>query len=713
MSGVQKVQGERVWLAEKPSFAKELGKALGNCQKIDKYAWRCNGGIIVAAAGHLVELAEPHDYKEEWKEWKPELLPMIPDNWEFQYRPISGKEEQLKIIHKYAYHAREIIIATDAGREGEYIAWSIIQYLGLQNKPKKRLWSSGANAASILKAAREEALLNYAEKFPMAEAARIRAESDWVEGLNLTRLLTTRFRPANHEPPISVGRVQTAALAIIVRRQREIENFKSEKYYEIMAEVTVGKNVIKTIHAPPEAERIKDAAVARRIAEEINQKSVILDVKSERRKEEPPSLFESSSLQIKAYNLWGWPASKTEALAQALYDKHKLISYPRTDGVHLETEQWTDVGPILTHLKELSNTNMVVLKGKQMFPDIPSKVPDYNKLTPRDTVFNSAMLEKSGADHHGIIPTTEPADLSALTDDERKLYLLIVRQFLAQLYPDCTYQQTSISWKHGERKFSATGRAILEKGWRELFEADADDDSDGAEEMQNLPMQIPDKTRGLVSKSYGMEKQTVAPPAFTEGSIISAMRDLTKVTKNPEELKLLKHASVLGTKSTWGETIKKLKDRLYIVSASGKLIPTKLGLDLVTLCEQYVPTLVQPTSTALLEQMLNDIEKRSYSTTEARKILQGRNVDAIKRCLAIPHADLRAPDSGQKKMKPGADAPRVWKDFEGGSWELDVPFDQKEEVRALGGRFNGETKKWHLSKKDHKESDLKARGWIK
>ena len=695
------MHGERVWLAEKPSFAKELGKALGNCQPIERYAWQTNGGIVVAAAGHLVELAEPHDYKDEWREWRPDLLPMIPEGWDFRYKPIEGKAQQLGVIDKYAKDAREIVIATDAGREGEYIAWAILQYLGLQHKPKKRLWSSGANVASISKAAKEESLLEYGEKFPLADAARIRAESDWVEGLNLTRLLTVRFRPQYHEPPISVGRVQTATLAIIVRREREIENFKPEKFYDLIADVRAGQHTIRLTHAPKEGEgRIKDAAEARRITDEIHQKSIVLDVQSETRKEGPPALFESSSLQIRSYNLWGWPASKTEKISQDLYDKHKLISYPRTDGVHLEDSQWQDVGPILEHLKNLSNTQMVPLKGKETFPDLTRFLPDYNSLTPRDTVFNSALLEKSGADHHGIIPTTEGADLSALNEDERRLYLLIVRQFLAQLHPDCRYSQKSISWKHGERRFSATGRTILEPGWRRLFGGadqqanETENDVEGEESNQTLP-DIADKTRGIVDRANALEKKTIAPPQFTEGSIISAMRDLTKITKDPEHLK-------------------KLKDRLYIVSVNkGKLAPTKLGSDLISLCEKHMPTLVDPTSTAILEYMLDEVERRKCDTADARRILQGRNIDAIKRCQAIEKAELRAPDVGQRKPSARSMTPKPWQDFEGGSYELEVPFDDKDDVKALGGRFNGETRKWHLPKRGNSEDDLRKRGWLK
>ena len=708
--------GQRVWLAEKPSFAKELGKALGNCTSIERYAWQTNGGIIVAAAGHLVELAEPSDYKEEWKEWKPELLPMIPQDWEFMYKPIKGKEQQLRVINKYAKDADEIIIATDAGREGEYIAWAILQYLGLQTKPKKRLWSSGANVQSITKAAASSALLPYSEKFALAEAARIRAESDWIEGLNMTRLLTTRFRPNGHYEPISVGRVQTATLALIVARHHEIENFQPEKYYDLRVDVQVGDITLRLNHIPPEKDRIKDAAKAREISQSALNKSTVLSVKSDMRDQEPPPLFESSSLQIRAYNLWGWAADKTEELAQALYDKHKLISYPRTDGIHLEDEQWNEVAPTLINIQHLDGIDKVDLKGGQKFVDLSKHVPDPNSLSPRTTVFNSERLAKSGADHHGIIPTTEPADLSSLSDDEKKLYLLIVRQYLAQMLPDCSFNQKTISWEHMDRRFSASGRVILKQGWRVLFNnadeaAEKEENEIQEEDLGTLP-DIVDGTRGLVVESAAVEKKTMAPPIFTEGSIISAMRDLTKVIKDPAVVDKIKIAKTLGTKSTWGDMVKKLKGRFYIKSTKGKLTPTFLGLDLVALCHKHIPTLVDPASTAILEYMLNEVEKKRCDTAKARKILQGRNVDAIERCIDIQDASLRAPEGVKQERKFDGPAHK-FKDFEGGSYALDVPFDKKDDVKALGGRFNGETKQWHVAKNKASADELKKLGWLK
>lgn len=707
---------KRVWIAEKPSFAKELGKALGNCKPLERWAWSCNGGIIVSAAGHLVELAEPHDYNEDWKNWNVASLPMIPEGWNFMYKPIEGKTAQLKVIEKYAKDADELIIATDAGREGEYIAWTILQYLGLSKKPKRRLWSSGANVKSIEKAARDSALLKYSDKYLLSQSARIRAESDWVEGLNLTRLITKRFKPNGLDGPVTVGRVQTATLAIIVERKREIDSFVSEKYYDIIADVKAGPHIIRLYHNTNENNRISDAGKARLIIEKANNAIAILDVKNEQKKERPPTLFESSSLQIRAYNLWGWSATKTEEISQALYDKHKLISYPRTDGVHLEDEQWQDARQILTNISTFENTDKINIKGNQNFPEFSKYVPDYDKLTPRDTVFNSKLLEKSGADHHGIIPTTEYPDFSNLSDNEVKLYLLIVRQFLAQLLPDCEYIQKSISWDLEGRKFSTAGRVILKQGWKILFNTN-DDQADNLEndvkEEDMINDALPDidnGTRSIVQKTYLVEKKTIAPALFTEGSIISAMSDLTKIVKDPKDLEKVKIAKVIGTKSTWGETIKKLKDRHYITSAKGKLTPTHLGNDLYDLCKKYVPSLVHPTSTAILEFMLMHVEKGECETSVARKKLQTRNIDVIMKCLDIGEEKLRLPENYTPKNDYSNN---VFKDFEGGSWVVDISFELKEEAKSLGGKFNSQTKKWHIPKDKISHEELVKKAWIK
>ena len=706
----------RVWLAEKPSFAKDLGRALGNPKQVPGLpnAWDSDGGRIVAAAGHLIELAEPAQYNPEWKTWSVNHLPIVPERWEFMYRPIAGKENWLVSMKAAMKGVSEIVIATDAGREGEYIAWLILNYLGMDGVPKKRLWSSGANAAAIKKAV--DQLLDYSEKEKLAQSARVRAESDWVEGLNLTRLLTERFRPNGLKGPISVGRVQTATLALIVNRQNEIENFKPENYYDLAIDVSADNKRFRLTHSPKDEDRIKDPALARRIVSEVNGKTIVLEVKETEGSEKPPVLFESSSLQIRAYNLWGWSATHTEKISQSLYDTHKLISYPRTDGVHLEDEQWNDVPVILANIGATKGIGSVLVRGKEHFVDLSQRIPP--QPAKRDDVFSSDKLAKSGADHHGIIPTTEQADLSALSEDEKKLYLLIVRQYLAQLYPNADYKQKRISWTHDERVFSATGRIILRPGWKVLFsqadeEAEADEKEKGEEMIPNLP-DIPDGARGVVTHAAAMQKTTIAPPQYTEGSIIAAMRDISKVVTNAADRRMLQIAKSIGTKSTWGETIKKLRDREYI-KGKGKISPTELGIDLVNLCRAHIPTLIDPLTTALLEAMLADVEKGKMHHQKAREIVQGRNVEAIRKALAIEGASLRmptgTPSSNPDNKKKFESKPFV--DFPGGSYALEVPFDDKDMVKSLGAKFNSETRKWHMPKAGTDVAMLKAKGWLK
>ena len=704
----------RVWLAEKPSFARDLAKALGNPRKNPtlRNCWDSEKGRVVAAVGHLLELQMPEDYNPAWAEWDANHLPILPPDWKFKYRPIPQKEDVVRSLALAFKGATEIIIATDAGREGEYIAWTILDHLNLMHLPKKRLWSSGANVTAIAKAV--TLLKNYEEKAMLADAARVRAESDWVEGLNLTRLFTTRHRPADHQGVISIGRVQTATLAIIVRRQNEIDTFVSSRYYELAAEVTVGEHKVVLMHSPQPAQRLLNFTDAQSIAVAIKNKPAKLNVEVKSQRQRPPTLFESSSLQIRAYNLWGWPASKTETLAQSLYDTHRIISYPRTDGIHLETEQWEDVPIIVKHLQELKGVADVQLrKDGEKFVDLLNVFPKDQWMN-RGEVFSSELLAKSGADHHGIIPTVEPANFDILTNEEKQLYLLIVRQFLAQLMVDCEYDQRRISWTSEGRTFSATGRTVTKPGWTRLFGAadrDADSqESDGNEEKitDNMPP-ISNGAEGFVNSSKVVEKQTIAPPHFSEATLIGAMRDLTRVVTDEEDLRKVKVARMIGTKSTWPDTIKKLREREYVTGFS-KIIPTNLGVDLIKACEVHVPALIDITATAVLELLLCEIERGERSIDVARAAIQRRNIIAINTFKAVETIKLRSPGIGGKK-NPSKAAPKPFQDFPEGSWVLTIPYEQKDQAKAMGARFNGDTKNWHISKNTNINT-LREKGWL-
>lgn len=708
----------RVWLAEKSSFGKDLAEALGNPRPVSGImnCFDTDRGRVVCASGHLIELAKPEDYDPKYAQWDIADLPIIPGTW--RLKEIEGKRRWLESIRQGMIGATELVIATDAGREGEYIAWLIINHLGLQRLPKMRLWTSGANQAAISKAV--AGLLPYAEKFMLAESAQIRAESDWIEGMNLSRLFTKRFAPPGHQEPISIGRVQTATLAIIVRRHREIKEFKPREYREISVRVTAGIHSVTLYHRPPEDDRIYDGVKAMEMSRRVNNLSAPIIVESEDRSERPPTLFESSSLQIRAYNLWGWPAERTEAVAQALYEEHKLISYPRTDGVHLADEQWHDAKQTLANIATTPGFAGIALRDAAKFVELSAKVPD--SPVKRDTVFSSVLLEKSGADHHGIVPTVEKADLSKLNADEQRLYALIVRQYLAQFLPDCQYKQRRMRWTADGIEFVGNGRVITSPGWRVLY-SDIDDaaarveqnENEVEDENQTLPP-IENGAMGTGTYPKVISKVTRAPRQYTEGSIIAVMRNLSTLAKDPETKAILQAASSIGTKSTWGETIKKLKERLYIISSKGKLAPTALGEDIIAFCEANVPKLVSIETTAALERMLMDVEKGLMDPDKARLYLQTRNVQAIKLCLAASDTTLRSPEGGAKRAPGTKKTFAPFADFPQGSWAIDIAPDalqQREEAKKMGARFNGETKKWHIPKDKATEADLRQRGWLK
>lgn len=706
----------RVWLAEKSSVARDLAKVLGNPRSIPgiRHGMDTDNGRVLYAAGHLVSIAAPEAYDPKYAEWKVEDLPLFPAP--FRLQVLEEKEEWFRCIEKGLVGATEVVIATDAGREGEYIAWLILEKIGFKGR-RLRMWSSGANEASLRKAI--QTLLPYSEKEYLAVAAQVRAESDWVEGINLTRIFSKKFMPKGHQHPISAGRVQTAALSLIVTRAREIENFKPSQYYELEAQVVIeGRHQLKMTYAPPESARILTREDADKMAERARGQSGPVVVKRQEMKQKPPSLFESSALQIKANALWGWSGERTETVAQALYEKHKLISYPRTSGIHLEDNQVNEVGQTLANIRGLLIEEPVSSrdgKNQQFFIDPSRHVPE-NAIVRKD-VFSSKLLQQSGADHHGIIPTIEKANLAELSEDEKKLYLLIVRQFLAQFHADHVYEQTSISWTAGGITFSASGRRSVSPGWTVLF-GNPNEAEDDKEEEQDGKQPLPEILNGSAAqalKVYPAQKVTRAPKWFTEGTIVAAMKNLATVVKDPQAQEILKHAGTIGTQSTWGATIKKLKEREYVFVKKGQLVPSTLGRSLVAFCEENVPQLVNPVTTAQLEMMLHQIEQKLMDPTAAKRVLQSRNLEAIRKCIALPDRPLESMEvsKGKSQAPAAARKPMPFRPPDGGFVELEVPFDQKDECKQMGGCYNGETKKWCMPLAIADMEILKAKGWIK
>jgi DNA topoisomerase-3 len=723
----------RVWLTEKSSVGKALAQVLGGPRRIpgQQHGLDTDNGRVLWAKGHVVTLAEPHDYDPKYQSWAVEHLPFFPDRWMFKV--IEDAQPWYDCIERGMKGASEVVVATDAGREGEYIAWLILTHLGYKGS-LQRMWTSGANEASLRKAISD--LRPYNEHRMLAVAAQIRAESDFVEGINLTRIFSEKFRPDGHDKPVSAGRVQTAVLSLVVRRTREIEAFRPQQYYEISAKMAAGGHEFDMHLRPPEDKRILDVAQARMIAQSIMGKTAPVEVIRQAMSQRPPSLFESSTLQIRAHNLWGWSAAKTEEISQSLYNTHKLISYPRTSGTHLEDDQVNEVAETLANISHLDMTRPVDLKGGAVFQDLSAQVPAQPYLI-RPEVFSSKLLQKSGADHHGIIPTTERADLSSppaegsvsdveghLTQDERRLYLLVVRQYLAQFHPDCEYEQLTMKWTSGEHTLAASGRTVLKPGWKTLFgDADAAADRDEKTVAEDdgdasLP-RIPSGTPGTAVHAAPIARTTRAPKAFTEATLLAAMKNLAVVIDDPDTKRLLKDAGVLGTQTTWGTMLKKLKEREYVFVTKGQFAPSSLGRSLVEFCEKHVPQLVNPVSTARLEMMLRDVEQGQLDPNEARRTLQSRNIQSIRTCLDLPVEKL-SPPQGHGGLRKAARAQddtrqkRAFKPITGEFVVLHVPFDDKDKVKAMGALFNGEIGKWVMMQDrfPQYEDEIRAAGWL-
>jgi len=727
----------KVWLTEKSSVGKALAQVLGNPKKIpgQQHGLDTDNGRVLWAKGHVVTLAEPHDYDPKYQSWAVEHLPFFPDRWMFKV--IEDAQPWYDCIERGMKGASEVVVATDAGREGEYIAWLILTNLGYKG-PLSRMWTSGANEASLRKAINE--LLPYETHGRLAVAAQIRAESDYIEGINLTRIFSEKFRPDGHDKPVSAGRVQTAVLALVVKRARDIEVFKPQQYYEITAKMNAEGKDFEMHLRPSEDRRILDVTQARMIAQQIMGKTAPIEVNRQAMSQRPPSLFESSTLQIRAHNLWGWSAAKTEEISQSLYNTHKLISYPRTSGTHLEDDQVNEVAETLRNISNLDMTRPTDLKGGTQFPDLSGMVPQDPLIRPE--VFSSKLLQKSGADHHGIIPTTERPDLSSaphpgtgdakhlssdeghLTTEERQLYLLVVRQYLAQFHQNCEYEQLTMSWTSGEHTLTASGRTILSPGWKTLFgDADAAADKDEKTVVEEdgdatLP-RLQNGTPGTAAHASPIAKTTRAPKAFTEATLLAAMKNLATVIDDPETKRLLKDAGVLGTQTTWGSMLKKLKEREYVFVNKGQFSPSSLGRSLVEFCEKHVPQLVNPVSTARLEMMLRDVEQGALDPNEARKTLQSRNIQSIRICLDLPVSKLSPPqgNGGLRKAARAQDDTRQKRPFKpivGEFVVLYVPFDDKDKVKAMGAIFNGEIGKWVMMKDRFPqfEDEIRNAGWL-
>ena len=565
-------------LAEKPSVGRDLAKVLKCNNNKGSYI---EGSIYVItwAMGHLVGLMDPEGYDNKYKEWKMETLPMLPKHMKLVVLKKTGKQfnEVKKLMNRA--DVSEIVIATDAGREGELVARWIIEKAGV-NKPLKRLWISSQTEKAILDGFKN--LKDGKEYENLYRAAVCRAEADWLVGLNVTRALTCKYNAQ-----LSAGRVQSPTLAMIVQREEEIRNFKPKSYYTINAKT---KNYSLTWVNKDKNTRIFDEEFAKKITDKINKaEGEIVNINSVNKKKFSPALYDLTELQRDANKIFGYSAKQTLNIMQRLYENYKILTYPRTDSRYITTDM---VATIADRLKA------VAIGEYRVFADeILKKKINSNK----SFVDNSKV-----SDHHAIIPTEEKPNLSSLSSEERKIYDLVVKRFLSVLLPPFEYVQTTIEGKVENEMFIAKGKVISSKGWKKLYDKVTEDSIEEDIKEQVLPKI--NKGDKFTIENVSLVKGETKPPArFNEGTLLSAMENPHKyINVGKDAAKTLGETGGLGTVATRADIIEKLFNSFVIEKKGKDIIPTSKGKQLIEL----VPNdLKSPLLTAKWERQLDEIAK--------------------------------------------------------------------------------------------------------
>ena len=613
----------KVCIAEKPSVAREIAEVLGARNKMKGYI-EGNGYQVTWTFGHLCTLKEPHEYTPEWKRWSLSSLPMIPPRFGIKLIDSPSYVEQFQVIEKLMQNAEMVINCGDAGQEGELIQRWVMQKAGV-TCPVYRLWISSLTEEAIREGFQK---LKEQESFnKLYEAGLSRAIGDWLLGMNATRLYTLKY--GQNRQVLSIGRVQTPTLALIVNRQNEIANFTPEPYWELK---TVYRNTTFSSTKGKFTDKTEGENFLTVVKEEDFE---VTDTSEKKGKEYPPRLFDLTSLQVECNKKFAFSAEDTLKLIQSLYEK-KVTTYPRVDTTFLSDDIYPKVPNTLKGMTDYAELTAPLL-GKKLPKS--KKVFDDTKVT----------------DHHAIIPTgVRPNNLS---ENERKVYDLVARRFIAAFYPDCQISTTTVLGKVGKVEFKVTGKQILEPGWRVVFGAEQKDpDAEPSEEEGILPEFVKGE-RGPHEPILG-EKWTQAPKPYTEATLLRAMETAGKLVDNDELRDALKENGI-GRPSTRAAIIETLFKRNYVRKEKKNLIATPTGMELIGTIQEEL--LKSAELTGLWEKKLRQIEKGTY---EARTFLEElkqlvyqivSNVfsDTSARTITIQEAveEKVAAEKGKKKTK--------------------------------------------------------------
>jgi DNA topoisomerase-3 len=577
-------------IAEKPDMGRNIAAAIEPKAKNHRSYLEGEQYIITWAIGHLIELAEPDAYDDKYKKWNINDLPIIPDT--FKLVPNKKTIDQLKVIAQLAKRSNMLVNACDAGREGQHIFSLIQRHLKLSH-PVKRLWISDLTPETIRKGFSE--LKDGAEYENLTRAARARSEADWLIGMNGSRAFTTK-----HNVLISVGRVQTPVLALIYDRQKQIEAFTSLKFFVLEGHFSQNGVTYKGIW---QGDVITDPSKAELLAQKVKGKQGrIASYESKETKEYPYKLYDLTLLQREANGKYGFSAKKTLDIAQSLYEKHKVISYPRTNSNYVNEQNIPEMHKALSSLQGTAYDDLAKGANRNL-------VHKGNRF-----VCNPAKVE----DHHAILPTYRKA--TGLTADEQKLYDLIVRRFLSQFYPAAEYKVHTVMTEVENEKFKTTVKELMQLGWKVIYADQKKEKTKGAkgkekeeeetEEVEvNEPFSIVPSAEVLCANALVKEKETQPPKHYTEGTLLKAMESAGKQIED-EELRDAMKESGLGTPATRAATIERLKKVGYVQMQGKKIQLTQKGRTVIELIRGAgVELLTSPEMTGQWERRLNEISR--------------------------------------------------------------------------------------------------------
>lgn len=615
----------KLFLCEKPSQGQDIGKILGTSRRNDGYLTNSDNSICVTwGFGHLVEQYQPEDYDPAYKKWTFETLPIIPKQWAVAAKKESKK--QYNTVIKLLKQAKSLVIATDADREGEMIARELVDLANFRGHIQ-RLWLSALDEASIRKAL--SSLKDNQETLPLYYAGLGRSRADWLIGMNFSRLFTLLAQQKGYQgPPLSVGRVQSPTLAMVVNRDKEIANFVPLSHYALAVHFNAHGRSFIANWLPPEHNcdnegRCLNIGIAQQAEQQIRQAVTanVVNIDTTHEKVSPPLLFSLSDLQSECNRLYGMGAQQVLDIAQSLYEVHKITTYPRTDCGYLPETQFTEVNQVI---------NAIINIDSRL-----QSLRSHLNLQQKSRAWNTQKVTA----HHGIIPTMAKGDLTKLNPDELKVYDLIRRRYLAQFLPHFETDKTTITLTAANHSLIAKGRIITAIGWKMLFSKAGDEAEVNEEDKQQLPpVQI--NQRCHIQNTEVKSLKTTPPNHYTEGTLLTAMKNAARFVTEEELKKRLRETEGLGTEATRAGIIETLLKKGFIKKKGKSLIATP---EAYTLIDNLPDLLKNPGLTALWEQALNQIAERTLSLDEfmlkqekfvqmlmARCLKQGINMGNIK-----------------------------------------------------------------------------------